>query len=41
MEDPFRLDRNTMQHDPTRPGETVTNVPPIHVRHQKQRNTFR
>lgn len=41
LEDPLRLDRNPMLHDPPWPGQTSANVPPLQVRHQKQRNTIR
>ncbi len=36
LEDPQRLDRNTMQYDFTWPGKTITNVPPIRLGNEIQ-----
>ena len=41
LEDPFRLDRDPVQHDPAWPGQAFANVSALHVRHENIRNFIR
>lgn len=38
LEDPLRLDRDSMQHNSAWPGQTLADVSAVHVRYENFRN---